>query len=286
VHRGDLLVRFDTSSELAQLRAAETAVALAKINRDRARDLVNKNSMSRSGLDTAEAKYKETLAKVDEIRSIIEKKTIRAPFAGRLGIRQANLGQIMRSGEPIVELQALNPIYVDFSLPQQDLARLEQGSTVQVTNDVFPGEILSGTITAINPGVDPASRNIRIQATVSNANEKLRPGMFVQVAVLLSKRNRVLIVPATAILYAPYGDSIFVVDKKTTKKNGKASFVLRKQVVRTGSTRGDFITVSKGLKEGETIVTTGVFKFRNGQQAIIDNTLAPEFKLRPELDNR
>lgn len=286
IQKGDLLVRFDTASELAQLSSAETAVALAKINLDRARDLVTKKSMSRSGLDTAEAKYKETLAKADEIRTVIEKKTIRAPFSGRLGIRQVNLGQILSSGDPIVELQELDPIFVDFSLPQQDLVRFKQGFTVQVTTDVLPGETLSGTITAINPGVDPATRNIKVQATVGNADKRLRPGMFVRVAVLLPEQNRVLIVPATAVLYAPYGDSIFVVDEKTDEKTGKTGLVLRKQVVRTGVTRGDFVTVTTGLKEGETVVTTGVFKFRNGQQAIVDNTLAPEFRLTPELDNR
>jgi len=286
VKKGDLLVRFDTASELAQLSSAETAVALARINRDRARDLVTKKSMSRSGLDTTEAKYKEALAKADEIRTVIEKKTIRAPFSGRLGIRQVNLGQILSSGDPIVELQALDPIFVDFSLPQQDLVRFKQGYTVEVTTDVLPGEILTGTITAINPGVDPATRNIKIQATVSNSDERLRPGMFVKVAVLLPQKNRVLIVPATAVLYAPYGGSIFVVDEKTEEKTGKPGLILRKQVVRTGVKRGDFVTVTTGLNEGETIVTTGVFKFRNGQQAIIDNTLAPEFKLKPELENR
>ncbi len=286
VQKGALLVRFDTASERAQLSSAETAVALAKINLDRARDLVAKKSMSRSGQDTAEAKYKEALAKADEIRTIIEKKTIRAPFSGRLGIRQVNLGQILSSGDPVVELQTLDPIFVDFSLPQQDVVQVKQGFAVQVTTDMLPGKILTGTITAMNPGVDPATRNIKIQATVRNKDKKLRPGMFVKVAVLLPVQNRVLIVPATAVLYAPYGDSIFVVDEKTDEKTGKPGRVLRKQVIRTGVTRGDFVTVTTGLKEGETVVTTGVFKFRNGQQAIVDNTLAPEFKLKPELDNR
>ncbi len=286
VKKGDLLVRFDTASEHAQLSSAETAVALAKINRDRAQDLVTKKSMSRSGLDTTEAQYKEALAKADEIRTVIEKKNIRAPFSGRLGIRRVNLGQILSSGDPIVELQSLDPIFVNFSLPQQDLVHLKQGLTVRVTTDVLPGEILTGIITAMNPGVDPATRNIKIQATISNSDERLRPGMFAKVAVLLPEKNRVLIVPATAVLYAPYGDSIFVVDEKTDKKTGKPGLVLRKQVIRTGVKRGDFVTVTTGLNEGETVVTTGVFKFRNGQQAIIDNTLAPEFKLKPELDNR
>ncbi len=286
VEKGDLLVHLDTTSEQAQLSAAQTAVTLAKINRDRARELVRKKSMSRSGQDTTEAQYNEALAKVDEIRAVIEKKIIRAPFSGRLGIRQVNLGQILSQGDPIVELQSLDPIFVNFSLPQQDLARLANGLKVQVTTDVLPGQPVTGSITAINPGVDAATRNVKIQATLDNRAEKLRPGMFVRVAVLLPDMNEVLIIPATSILYAPYGDSVFVVDEHKDEKGGKLGLVLRKQVVRTGIKKGDFVTISKGLKAGETVVTTGVFKFRNKQPAIVDNRLAPDFKEHPELENR
>jgi len=287
VQKGDILVRLDTVSEQAQLRAAETAVVLAKINRDRARELVARKSMPRSGLDTTEAEYKQAVARMDEIRAVIEKKTIRAPFTGRLGIRQVNLGQILRAGDGLVVLQALDPVFVDFSLPQQDLARLEQGLTVQVTTDVLPGAVLEGTVTAINPGVDPLTRTIQVQATVANSGKRLRPGMFVKVSVLLpEEEDRVLVIPATAVLYAPYGDSVFVVDQQKDQQTGKPGFVLRKQVVRIGATRGDFVTVTAGLKEGETVVTTGVFKYRNGQQALVNNALAPEFRQRPQLDNR
>lgn len=286
VEKGDLLLRFDAVSEQAQLSSAETAVALAKLNRDRAQELVTKKSMSRSGLDTTDAEYKQAVAKSNELRAVIDKKTIRAPFSGRLGIRLVNLGQILSQGDGIVDLQALDPIFVDFSLPQQDLSRLEEGLAVQVTTDVMPEEVLEGNITAINPGVDPETRNIRVQATVANLLEKLRPGMFVKVAVLMPEKETVLVIPATSILYAPYGDSVFVVDTVTDEKSGKPGLVLRQQVVRTGAKRGDFITVTTGLKEGETVVTTGVFKFRNGQQAIVDNTLSPEFKEKPKLENR
>lgn len=286
VAKGDLLVHLDTTSEQAQLSAAETAVTLARINRDRARELVRKKSMSRSGQDTTEAQYNEALAKVDEIRAVIEKKIIRAPFAGRLGLRQVNLGQILSQGDSIVELQSLDPIFVDFSLPQQNLARLAKGFKVQVATDVLPGELVTGTITAINPGVDVATRNVKIQATLENGDNKLRPGMFVRVTVLLPDKNEVLIIPDTSILYAPYGDSVFVVDEHKDEQTGKSSLVLRKQVVRTGIKRGDFVTITKGLKTGETVVTTGVFKFRNKQPAIVDNRLAPDFSEHPELENR
>jgi membrane fusion protein (multidrug efflux system) len=286
VKKGDLLLRMDTALEQAQLNSAETAAALAKINRDRAQLLVTKKSMSRSGLDTTEARYKQALAKLDELTAIIDKKTIRAPFAGRLGIRLVNLGQILSQGDGIVDLQSLDPIFVDFSLPQQDLSHLAEGLIVQVTTDVLPGKALQGTITAINPAVDPETRNIRVQATLANPLEKLRPGMFVKVAVLLPEQNTLLVIPATSILYAPYGDSVFVVDNTTDKHTGKPGMVLRQQVVRTGKKRGDFVTITSGLKKGESVVTTGVFKFRNGQPAIIDNTLSPAFNHNPELENR
>jgi membrane fusion protein (multidrug efflux system) len=286
VDKGDLLVHLDTTSEQAQLSAAETAVTLARINRDRARELVRKKSVSRSSQDTTEAQYNEALAKVKEIRAVIEKKIIRAPFSGRLGIREVNLGQILSQGDPIVELQSLDPIFVNFSLPQQELARLATGLKVQVTTDVLPGKPVAGTLTAINPGVDVATRNVKIQATLKNIDEKLRPGMFVRVAVQLPDMNEVLIIPNTSILYAPYGDSVFVLDEFKDDKTGKAGMVLRKQVVRTGIKRGDFVTITSGLKAGETVVTTGVFKFRNKQPAIVDNRLAPDFTEHPELENR
>jgi membrane fusion protein (multidrug efflux system) len=286
VDKGDLLVHLDTTSEQAQLSAAETAVTLARINRDRARELVRKKSVSRSSQDTTEAQYNEALAKVKEIRAVIEKKIIRAPFSGRLGIREVNLGQILSQGDPIVELQSLDPIFVNFSLPQQELARLATGLKVQVTTDVLPGKPVAGTLTAISPGVDAATRNVKIQATLKNGDEKLRPGMFVRVAVQLPEMNEVLIIPNTSILYAPYGDSVFVLDEYKDDKTGKAGMVLRKQVVRTGIKRGDFVTITSGLKAGETVVTTGVFKFRNKQPAIVDNRLAPDFTEHPELENR
>ena len=291
VEKGDVLVRLDTITEQARLSSAKAAVALARINRDRARALVEKKSMSRSGLDTTEAAYTEAVAARDEIRAIIDKKTIRAPFSGRLGIRRVNLGQIVSTGDPIVQLQSLDPVYVDFSLPQQDLVHLRQGLVVQVTTDVLPGKTIEGKIIALSPGVDPASRSIRVRARVGNKEEQLRPGMFVRVAVVLPEEQDVLLIPATAVLYAPYGNSVFVLDPAEgapggNKEKGRPAHVLRKQVVRTGVARGDYVTVVSGLKEGELVVTTGVFKFRNGQPAMVDNTLAPEFKLHPRVENR
>ncbi|HHL32728.1 MAG TPA: efflux RND transporter periplasmic adaptor subunit [Desulfobulbaceae bacterium] len=289
VRQGDLLLRLDTSTEQARLRAAETAVTLAGINRRRAKELVRKKSMSKAELDKTDAQYLEAVAKVDEIKAIIDKKNLKAPFSGRLGIRRVNLGQVLAQGDAIVVLQQLDPVYVDFSLPQQNFADLAVGMSVQVRTDALPGKIFNGKITAVNPGVDAINRNIKVRATLANPDTVLRPGMFVRVAVILPEKKDVLVLPATAILYAPYGDSVYVVEEKgPEKKKGvtkKSSLVLRQQVVRTGMTRGDFITVTSGLNAGQTVVTTGVFKFHNGQAVVIDNSLAPPFSQHPDVKN-
>jgi len=282
VHAGDLLVQQDTSSEAAQLRAAEATVELAKLNYERLKKLLDRRTIAQSQYDNAEAQYKEGVARADAIRAVIAKKNIRAPFAGRLGIRLVNLGQILNEGEPIVSLQSIDPIFVNFSLPQQQLAQVQTGLTVRITSDALPGPAIEGKITAINPEVDAATRNIRIQATVANQQEHLRPGMFVNVAVVLPAAKKVLAVPATAVLYAPYSDSVFVVDEKKSENNSDPGLVVRQQVVQLGEKRGDFVAVAAGLEAGETIVSTGAFKLRNGQAVVVDNTLAPEFKLAPE----
>jgi membrane fusion protein (multidrug efflux system) len=281
VRAGDLLVKQDTSTEEAQLRAAEAEAELAKLNLDRRRELLGRNIISKSEYDNAESQYKQTMAQADNIRTIIAKKTIRAPFAGRLGIRLVNLGQVLNEGQAIVSLQALDPIFVDFLLPQQELSRIRPGLTVRVATDA-PGQVIEGKITAINPQVDAATRNIRIQATVANPQEHLRPGMFVKVTVVLPTPNEVLAIPATAVLYAPYSDSVFVVEDKKNEESGQHVKVVRQQFARLGEKRGDFVSVVSGLKEGEVVVSTGVFKYRNGQEVKVDNTLAPPFELRPK----
>jgi membrane fusion protein (multidrug efflux system) len=278
---GELLVKQDTSSEEAQLRAAEATVVLAKLNLERLTKLLSERTISQSQFDNAEASYKQAVAQADNIRSVIAKKTIRAPFAGRLGIRQVNLGQVINEGQPIVSLQSLDPIFVDFALPQQQLPLVQPGFPVRVTTDALPGQTVTGRITAINPQVDTATRNIRLQATVANPNEQLRPGMFVNVGVVLPARSAVLAIPATAVLYAPYSDSVFVVEERSDEKTGTPVRVLRQQFTQLGEKRGDFIAVVSGLQAGDTVVSTGVFKLRNGQTVVVDNTLAPEFKLHP-----
>lgn len=279
---GDLLVQQDVSSEQAQLPGAEAAVELARKNRDRSAELLTRGLIARADHDAAMASLTQATSQADTIRAAIQKKSIRAPFTGRLGIRQVNLGQILATGDPIVSLQALDPIFVNFMLPQQELARIRTGFPVQVTTDALPRGAVEGRITAVHAEVDPATRAIRVQATLANPRERLRPGMFAQVRVVLPTPRPVLAIPATAVLYAPYSDSVFVV---AAAPDGQPGRVVRQQLVRLGDRRGDFVAVLSGLTAGETVVSTGVFKLRNGQAVVVDNALAPRFTLSPRPAN-
>jgi len=285
VHKGDLLLQLDTSSEEAQLPGAEATVTLMKANMQRARELLMQKIISPAEFDSAEANYKVAVAAVENIRASIGKKTLRAPFSGQLGIRLVNLGQILKEGDPVVSLQTLDPIFVDFLLPQQQLAEIRTGLPVRVTADTLPGQMIDGVVTTINPEIDAATRNVRLQATVANPSGQLRPGMFVNVAVVLPRRQDVLVIPATAVLYAPYSDSVFVLEEQPAPEGGTPGKQLRQQFVRLGERQGDFVVVTSGVKVGETIVTTGVFKLHNGQAVIVDNALSPEFKLAPTPEN-
>lgn len=282
VKKGDILLRQDTSSEEAQLPGVLGQVNLYVTNLERADQLFAKGLISRADRDIAVANAEQARAQAETIRATIAKKTVRAPFSGRLGIRQVNLGQILREGDPIVTLQALDPMYVDFALPQQQLPQLGQGLLVKVSGDALPGVTLEGRITTINPQVDVETRSIKVQATVSNRMEKLRPGMFVNVSVGLPSRQKVLTIPATAVFYAPYSDSVFVIEDG---KDGKSGKTLRQQFVRLGEKRGDFVAVSSGINEGDIIVSTGVFKLRNGMSVVVDNKLAPDFQKSPKPEN-
>ncbi len=282
VKKGDLLLRQDISSEQARLPGAEAAVALTKRNLERADRLLAEKVISQAEYDSALTDYRKAAAEAGDLRATIAKKTIRAPFAGRLGIRLVNLGQMLEEGQAVVSLQTLDPIFVNFLLPQQHLAQLHPGLAVRLTTDALPGRVMEGRITTINPEVDAATRNIRIQATLANPDGELRPGMFASVTVVLPAEEKALVIPATAVLYAPYSDSVFVIEERRDEATGEAGLVLRQQFVRLGDKRGDFISVQSGLKEGEKVVTTGVFKLRNGQAVVVDNTLSPEFKLEPE----
>jgi membrane fusion protein, multidrug efflux system len=285
VKAGDVLVKFDVSVLEPQLQAAEAAAELARLSVERTRDLFAHSTTSKAELDAAEAQFNEAQANVGAIKAALAQKVIRAPFPGRLGIRLVNLGQFIDRGNPIVSLQALDPIYVEFSVPQQRLGLIAPGMTVQVTCDAMPGAVVEGKITAINGEVDSATRNVRVQATLPNADERLHAGMFANVTIVRPETESVLIIPAAAVLNAPYGDSVFVIEETKDKDTGAVSKVARQQFVRLGASRGDFVTVISGLKAHDVVVTTGAFKLRNGTPVNVDNKLAPAFSLTPTPEN-
>jgi len=283
VKPGDLLVRLDTASEEAQLRAAEAQAELARLNADRNRKLHEDKTVSQAELDVTEATLKQAQANADAIRAIIAKKTIRAPFAGRLGIRLVNLGEQITAGQGIVSLQSLSPMFVDFSLPQQELARVQTGLTVRALSDSYAGKTFTGTIAAINPDFDPVTRSVRVRAKFKNADALLRAGMFARVSVILPEEQPVLVVPSTAVMSAPYGDSVFVITPDG--RAGSTNLVAQQKFVRTGRMHGDFISVETGLKAGDKVATAGLFKLRNGVSVRENNELAPKPSLAPNPPN-
>jgi membrane fusion protein (multidrug efflux system) len=283
VNQGDLLVKLDTSSEDAQLRAAEAQVDLARLNAERIRKLREDKTVSQAEADTVEATLKQAAANADAIRAVIEKKTIRAPFAGRLGIRLVNLGEQLAVGRGIVSLQSLSPVYVDFSLPQQELSRLQTGLKVLAKSDSYTNREFAGELTAINPDLDPVTRNVRVRAKFANTDELLRAGMFVAAEVVLPGSQRVLVIKSTAILRAPYSDSVFVVLPEV--KDGRTNLVVQQKLIVTGRERGDFVSVESGLKAGEKVVTEGVFKLRSGMSIAENNELAPKASETPNPPN-
>ncbi len=247
VRRGEVLVKLDTSAEEAQLAAARA---------------------------------RETAAAVANLRAIIAKKTIQAPFDGRIAIRRVSLGQILAPGTPIASLQTVSPIYVDFWLPQQALRDVKPGERVRLRTDTFPDAAWDGEVTTVNPEVDPNTRNVLVRGTFTNGDGRLRPGMFGNVEVLSPEQRSVLTVPATAILYAPYGDSVFTIELQKGAA-GKPTSVARQKFVRLGQRRGDLVEVVSGLQAGETIVSSGAFRVRNGGAVAVNDALAPRAQLAP-----
>ena len=279
VKPGDLLIQLDTSTEEAQLRAAEAQVKLARLNAERNRQLHQGNTVSESELDTTEAALAQNEANADNIRAIIAKKNIRAPFGGRLGLRLVNLGESLPVGQGIVSLQSLSPVFVDFSLPQEVLARLKTGLQVEATSDAYPGRTFTGELTALNPDLDAATRSVRLRATFTNADETLRPGMFVRVAVDFPDTKPVLVIPATAGISAPYGDTVYLVHATNGNLTVEQKFIV------TGRTRGDFVTVESGLTAGDKVVTDGAFKLQNNMSVVEKNDLVPKASTNPAPPN-
>ena len=282
VKKGDVLLKLDASAEQAQLRSAQAEADLAKADLDRAHDLATRKVISQAEHDSASSKYAQKKAAVENIQSVIDKKEIRAPFDGAAGIRTVNPGEMVTVGRALVSLQALDQVFFDFALPQQQLGDVKSDLPVKVTTDAIPDREFDGKLTAINSSVDPATRNVSLQATVDNADHALRAGMFGRIKVLLPQTKPTLFIPATAVSYAPFGNSVFVIEKKHNDKTGKDSLLLRQQFIRTGETRGDFVAVTEGLKEGDAVVSTGVFKMRNGMDVVVDNSLQPKAELNPK----
>jgi len=282
VSAGDVLVRQDTTAEEAQLRSAEASAELARVNLKRTKELLDKATVSQAQFDADSATQKQAIAAADNIRATIAKKTIKAPFSGKLGIRLVNLGQNLKAGDSIVSLQALNPIFADFSLPQDEMDQLVDGLKVKLSGDALDGKTAEGAITAVSPDVDSSTRNVRVEATVDNTSGILHPGMYVDIAVQLPVTNKVLTIPATSILYAPYGDTVYVVDTQADPATGEKQQIVRQQIVRLGARRGDFVAVTSGLKEGDTVVTSGVFRLRPGTAVKVNNDFAPNSQLAPK----
>jgi membrane fusion protein (multidrug efflux system) len=274
VREGDVLVELEAATELAQLKSFEAAAKLAGASLERARDLRRTNTNTAVDLETAEAVHAQALAAVEGMKATLAKKRIVAPFSGRLGIRQVNIGQFLNKGDVIVSLEAIDPAYVDFALPQQDLPQLKSGLSVRVTIDAFPDRAFEGKIEAINPRVSDATRNVRVRAVVPNPDETLRPGLFANVSVLLPAEAAVLELPATAVVYSPYGNSVYVVVEKPLP-DGSKQLIAEQRFVTTGAKRGDQVAIVKGLNAGDQVVTAGQMKLRNGSPITINNTVVP-----------
>ena len=284
VREGDVLALLDTRQERAQLAAAEAQRELARLNLERMQGLLNENVISRAEFDRAIADSRESEGRVGEIRVAIERKTIRAPFSGVLGIRHVNLGQYLSGGSALVTLQSMNPIYVNFGVPQQAVGQMRTGRTVRVTAGDLAGIEFSGRVTAIDSVADEATRNVQVQATLANPEGRLRPGMFVQTEVILGAGTASVALPASAISYAPYGDSVFIVtDLKD--QHGRTYRGVRQQFVKLGPSRGDQVAVVSGVKAGDEVVTSGVFKLRNGAAVLVNNKVRPANSPAPKPEN-
>lgn len=279
VESGQLLVELDTSTEEAQLAAAQAEAELARINLDRAKKLRLSNTVAEAELDSAQAAFLAAEAQVENLEAMIAKKRISAPFSGRLGIRQVNLGQFINNGDSIVSLQSLDPIFVDFAFPQKWVSLVATGMAVEVEVDSHPETLFGGRITAIDPEVDVSTRTISLRATLDNPEGKLLPGMFGQVSVVLPEKKPQKVLPATAIVYASYGDSVFVIKEKDGRK------FVEQQFVRVRDTRGDFVSITSGPEAGSTVVSTGAFKLRQGMRVELNNKLAPSMNIDPQPED-
>jgi membrane fusion protein, multidrug efflux system len=282
VKEGAVLVSLDARTDTAQLRALEAAARLAEQEYERFQTLFRQGSISRSELDRRQSERDQAIATASAQRERVAQKTIRAPFSGKLGIRQVDLGQYLNPGEAVVTLQQLDPIYVNFSLPERELAQIQTGLNVRATLSALPDAMFEGSITAVEPGIDPATRNFNIQATFRNSEQQLRPGMFARISIRLPESEQVVVVPRTAIQYAPYGNSVYVV---VPAEDNPEQLIVKRRFVRTGTERGDLVAVIDGLEAGEKVATSGLLKLRNDAGVIINNEVEPSAEANPRPNN-
>jgi len=281
VRKGTLLVRLDAKQERAQLVAAEAQRSLSNVELERARGMLEAKIIAQAVYDSVAAQAKQAEARVGEIRATIQRKTIDAPFDGILGIRQINLGQYLAGGAPIVTLQSLHPVYVRFTVPQQVMGALRAGNKVDVTSDALGGAVESGRITAMESLINEATRNIDVQAIFDNRSERLRPGMFVEARLAQGAKQSVVMLPASAISYAPFGDSVFIIEDVKSPDGTKTYKGVRQQFVKLGGARGDQVAIVTGVKPGEEVVTSGVFKLRPGAAVVVNNSVQPANSSNP-----
>ncbi len=284
VRAGDVLAQQYVDDERARLAALDADVRLAELNLVRARDLLDQKLNSQFEYDTAKTDRDRAVAQADAVRLRIAKKTIRAPFAGRIGIRQVDVGQYVEPGDPIVRLEALDKILVDFPVSQRSIGLVEVGQPLKIFVDAYPGKTFRGSVTAIAPNVRATTRDVRLEGLVDNPNEQLLPGMFAEVEIELPTREAVVTLPQSTITYSPYGDSVYVV-RETTGEDGEPMLVVDNRFVRTGDTRGDQVAVLSGVESGETIVTAGQIKLRNGARVVVDNSVLVSNQASPIPEN-
>lgn len=294
VKQGTVLVRLNSANELAVLKSLEATARLAMVQRDRWRELGKDKLVSQAEVEQRATDAASTLADADAQRALIAQKTIRAPFDGVLGLRKVNLGQYVNPGDPIVSLQSLDPIYLDFSLPEQEMGKVVEGSRVRATVDALPGRVFEGKVTAIEPQVDVDTRNFKVQATLANPDSRLRPGTFAHVGFDTGGARDVIVVPQTAISFNPYGNAVYVVSRVRRAEGEKDmqgkpltgdKLIVTQRFVKTGATRGDLIAVTEGLKPGEQVATSGLLKLRNDAEVTINNKVLPSADARPEAVN-
>jgi len=283
VQAGQILLRLRAEDEIAKLQSLEATAQLAQITYDRDVKQLKAQAISQAVVDNDEANLRNAKAQVVQQKAIVDKKTLRAPFAGRLGLRQVDLGQFLSAGTVIATLQSLDPIFVDFLLPQQAVAQLSVGAKVEAKVDAFPGRLFKGKITAINPKIETASRNVQVRATLPNTDQKLLPGMFATVQLETGAARHLVTLPQTAVSYNPYGSLVYLVDEKGNGGDGKPQFVARQVFVTTGATRGDQVAILKGVAPGDMVVTSGQVKLRNGVPVVINNSVVPKNDPAPKI---